>query len=260
MKKLLALCAGLMLVASSAYAQANGLHMSWNACANNAAHTFDAAFACDGTPHNLYGTFSVAASTPGVVAMDGIIDYLFQSADVPSFWQFQSGGCNETGVAISAAKPTTVCGSLTENTTTVCSTGGTGCSAFITAYAFGPSINQPPNRGRMLVALARASTSPVTLAANTGTNAHYAWGLTYFEDNAQEIGGTCGGCPTGVSLTWNQAVFYNTSAVGGGEGIAVAISSADAGSADASVVSNCSACSLVGTHHRSWGQLKSLYR
>jgi hypothetical protein len=214
MKKLLVICAGLMLVASSAFAQ-TGLHMAWNACPNIAGNTPNGDFLCDGTPHNLYGTMSLGASVAGIVAMDGIIDYSFVSADVPSFWQFQAGGCNETGVAISAAKPTAGCGSLTQNTVTMCSTGGTGCSAFITAYAFGASINFPANRARMLIALARASTSPVTLAANVAPNAHYIWGLTYFEDNAEEIGGTCAGCGTGVALTWNQAVFYNTTATSG---------------------------------------------
>jgi hypothetical protein len=261
MKKLLVLCAGLMLVASAASAQVNGLHMSWAACPNQVGHLPDGAFTCDGSLHSLYGTFNVAASTPGVVAMDGIIDLLFQSPGVPSFWQFQTGGCNETGVAISAAKPAAGCGTAANNTTTLCSAGGAGCSAFITAYAFGASINQPANRARMLIALARASTSPVTLA-NTLVlpNAHYAWNLNFFEDNASEIGGPCDGCGTGVSFTWNQAVFYNTSAMSGGEGVAAAVSSADVGSADASSFSNCTGCQTVGARNRSWGQLKSLYR
>jgi hypothetical protein len=258
MKKLLVLCAGLMLVASSAFAQ-TGLHMSWLACPNIAGNAPADDFLCDGNIHSLYGTVSVAAPVAGVVAMDGIIDYLYVTPDVPTFWQFQAGGCNETGVAISAAKPTAGCGTALQNSTIICSAGGAGCSAFITAYAFGASINQPPNRARMLIALARASTSPITMAANTGTNAHYAWNLNFFEDAAEEIGGTCAGCGTGVSLTWNQAVFYNTTATTGGEGVAIAISSADPGS-NANAFSNCAGCAAVPTRNRSWGQLKSLYR
>jgi hypothetical protein len=263
MKKLLVLCAGLMLVASTAFAQGNGLHMSWTACPNTAGNTPNGDFLCDASEiHSLYGTVSVGPNAvAGVVAMDGIIDLLFQSADVPTFWQFQAGGCNETGAAISAAKPAAGCGAAAANTTTLCSAGGAGCSAFITAYAFGPVINQPPNRARLLIALARASTSPVNLAVNTGTNAHFAWNLNFFEDAAEEagVGGTCVGCPTGVSLTWNAAVFYNTSATTGGEGTAAVITSGDPGS-NANAFSNCAGCAAVPTRNRSWGQLKSMYR
>src|SRR5262245_38940509 len=127
MKKLLLICAGLMLVASSAFAQ-NGLHMAWNACPNTAGNSPNGDFLCDASAvHQLYGTVSVGAPVAGIVAMDGIIDLAFQSADVPSFWQFQSGGCNETGVAISPAKPSVGCGAALANTVTLCSTGGTGC-------------------------------------------------------------------------------------------------------------------------------------
>jgi hypothetical protein len=259
MKKILVLCGALMLVASTAFAQ-QGLHMRWLGCANNAASSPTEDFTCDGTPHNLHGTFSVAASTPGVVAMDGIIDLLYQTPDVPAFWQFQAGACNESGLALADSKPTVGCGTALQNTTTLCGTGGTGCDAFITAYAYGAVINFPANRARLLFTLARASTSPVTLAASVAPNAHFAFLFTFFEDNATEIGGACDGCLTGVSMTWNQAVLYNTNATTGGEGIAASISSADPGSADAHSFSNCPGCSAVSTKARSWGQLKSLYR
>lgn len=258
MKKILLLCCGLMLVASAAFAQ-QGLHMSWATCPNLGGLTSDD-FTCDGTPHSLNGTFSVAASTPGVVAMDGILDMLFASANTPTFWQFQSGGCNESGLALADAKPLSGCGTLTQNTTTLCGSGGTGCDAFITAYAFGGSIGFPANRSRLLITLARSSTSPVILAANVAPNAHFAFQFTFFEDNASEVGGPCDGCLTGVSITWNQAIFYNTSAAAGGEGIAANLSSADPGSANATTYSNCTGCSTVESKSRSWGQLKSLYR
>jgi hypothetical protein len=259
MKKILLLCCGLMLVASAAFAQ-QGLHMSWVACPNVVGNAPSEDFTCDGTIHQLHGTFSVAASTPGVVAMDGILDMLFASANTPTFWQFQSGGCNESGLALIDAKPAAGCGTLTANTNTLCGSGGTGCDAFITAYAFGGSIGFPPNRSRLLITLARASTSPVTLAANVTPNAHFAFLFQFFEDNASEVGGGCDGCLTGASITWNQAIFYNTSATAGGEGIAANLSSADPGSANATTYSNCAGCATVETKTRSWGQLKSLYR
>jgi hypothetical protein len=264
MKKLLVLCAGLMLVASVASAQitrpvGKGLQLAWTSCANTAGAVQDYAFTCDGSVHNLNGTLSVDASTPGVVAMDGILDYLFQTPTTPAFWQFQGGGCNETGIVIIDAKPSTGCGALTLNTNTLCGTGGGGCDAFITAYAFGSSIGFPENRARMLIALARSSTSPVTLAASAAQAAHFVFQLQFFEDNASEIGGACDGCLTGTSVTWNSAILYNTAATTGGEGIAADVRSSDPGSIPNSF-SNCSGCQTVPTKNRSWGQLKSLYR
>ena len=61
MKKLLALCAGMMLIASAAMAQ-QGLHMSWVNCPNIAGNTSDQVFSCDpleGAVYFLNGTFSL---------------------------------------------------------------------------------------------------------------------------------------------------------------------------------------------------------
>jgi len=267
MKKFLVLCAGMMLVASAAMAQGNGLHMSWVNCPN-AGGLPSEAFPCDGSGlHNLNGTLSVAASTPGVVALDGIIDLLFNGrADTPAFWQFQSGGCNNSGLALSAARPGTGCGVLTAtaangNTNTLCGSGGTGCTPFITGYAFGGSIGFPANRARLVFTQARSAAAPVTLAANALTGAHFVFTFSFFEDNAVGVGGgECEGCEASAGITWNQAVLYNTNASTGGEGIAVAISSGDPGSANASTGANCVACVTVPNKSRTWGQLKSLYR
>jgi len=264
MKKLLTLCAGMMLVSSAAMAQ-DGLHMAWTACANSGG-TPTETFLCDGgTVHQLQGTFSVALSTPGVVAMDGIIDFIFPSTptQVEPFWQFQQNGCNFSGLALTAGKPGLGCGGLlpsTGNTNTLCGTGGTACTPF-SGYAYGSSINFPANRGRLLITLARASSSPVTLAANTGVGAHFGFTLAFFEDNAVGLGGgECAGCQSSVGMTWNQAVFYNTAATAGGEGIAANLSSTSPGSGNASVGANCVSCATVGSRSRTWGQLKSLYR
>jgi hypothetical protein len=263
MKKLLALCAGMMLIASAAMAQ-GALHMTWNSCPNTAGAAPSIAFSCDpingGEIYNLIGTFTVAASTPGVVAMDGIIDWLFpNSPDVPAFWQFQGGGCNETGLVLIDGRPGTIC--ATNNSITLCSSGGGGCDGVITAYGLGSNVPAlgALNRARLLITLARASTSPVTLAANVAPAQHFAFQFQFFQDNAVGGGaGECAGCNEPAAATWNQAIFYNTSALAGEEGIAVNLSSASPGS-DANVGAN-GAAVTVSTTKKSWGSLKSLYR
>lgn len=266
MKKLLALCAGMMLIASAAMAQ-GALHMTWNACPNTAGAAPSNTFSCDplggGEIYDLFGTFTLAASTPGVVAMDGIIDWLFPtSPDVPAFWQFQQGGCNETGLVLLDARPTVTAICASNNSIALCASGGGACDGVITAYGLGSQVPAlgAPNRARLLITLARSAASPVTLAANIAPAQHYAFDFQFYQDNA--VGGglnECAGCQAEAAATWNQAIFYNTAAAAGEEGIAVNLSSASPGS-DANVGVNCTTCVAVGNEKKTWGQLKSLYR
>lgn len=261
MKKFLALCAGMMLLASAAMAQTNGLQLAWNNCANVAGSAPAAQFDCaplDGSIYQLFGTFSLASPAANVIAVDNIIDNLFPDTptSVPAFWQFQTGGCNNSGIALGNSKPVGLCGGGTVNTITLCGSGGSGCPAsFITAYGVGVG---GPNRGRLLMTLARSAAAPVTLG---NTVRHFAFVLNFFMDNAPDgAGGGCDGCNASVGTTWNNAIFYNN-AVGGStdEATAVVLSSTDPGSTP-SVGANCVSCVSVSGKSKTWGQLKSLYR
>src|SRR5262245_55086108 len=108
MKRMLVLGAAMMLFASAAFAQGKGLHMTWAACPNHPAATSTEDFLCEGEGlvHSLHGTLSVTTSVPGVVALDGIIDLLFETPFIPTFWQFQDGACNESGIQLFDARPT----------------------------------------------------------------------------------------------------------------------------------------------------------
>jgi len=264
MKKLLALCAGMMLLASAAMAQTNGLQLAWGACANNALATPTQVFDCDpfgGSTYTLYGTFSLAAPAANIIAVDNIVDFLYPDppADVPPFWQFQGGGCNNAGLTLTHVRPaTTFCASAT-NSILLCGSGGSSCNSFITAYVFGASVGFSPDRARLFTTIARPASSPVTL---TNTTRHYMFGLNFFMDLAPDPatpGSGCAGCSDAVGITWNNAVFYNNAAGAGQEATGVVLSSTDPGSTP-STGANCVACVTVPTKAKSWGQLKSLYR
>jgi len=250
MKKLLLLCAALALVAAPA--SASGLLMAWNACSGMALATSSQVFDCDPANeavHSLYGTFFLDAATPGVVAMDGIIDLSFNGqSNVPAFWHYEGGGCNSTGLGLIDGRPAATICSTANAATTLCAAGGTACDGVITAYG----VNYGgPNRARLLFTLARASTDPASLAATTK---YFAFEFDFYMIKA----GDCAGCATPTSLAWNQAVLYNTAAVGG-EGTAAVLSSTDPGSSP-SVCSNAPICDNVPVKNKTWGQLKSLYR
>lgn len=269
MKKLLGLCAGMMLLASAAMAQTNGLQLAWGACENSLLDTPTQAFDCapfDGSIYTLYGTFSLAAPAAGIIAVDNIVDFLFPDppADVPAFWQFQGGGCNNSGLTLSHVKPagTATCGGVsgaTGNSILLCGSGGSACNSFITAYVFGAAVGFPADRARLFTTIARPASSPVTL---NNLNRHYMFALNFFMDNAPDPstpGSGCAGCGDAVGITWNNAVFYNTSAGSGQEATGIVLSSTDPGSTP-STGANCTACVTVPNKTKTWGQLKSLYR
>jgi hypothetical protein len=208
--------------------------------------------------YSLVGTFGLASPAPNVLAMDGIIDLtFFEPLDVPPFWQFQAGGCNQLGLAITGGRPAG-CDSGT-NSQTLCGSDGTECGAFITGYGFGSDINFPPNRARLLIALGRAYPNVVVLPASaTATDAHFAFELHFYMDNAPNVDGEgCLGCYSGVNIKWTEAVLYNPSSPNRPEGIAAFLTDLDPGSGDAGVVAN---PGVLPARPTTWGQLKTLYR
>src|SRR5262245_773373 len=221
MKTLLFLC-GMTIIGRAAFAQNQGLHLKWGACPNNPAATAVEDFACDGSvnPHLLHGTFSLNTSVTSVRFMDAIIDLLFAQPDVPPFWQFQAQGCNETGLGVIDARPAApACAVAPANTNSLCGAGGVSFSPLL--FVFDAAQGFPANRVRLMISFGRGEQSLTMLAPNTGTNAHFAFVLQFFEDSALELGGACDGCLTGVSITWNQAMFSS------GESIVATLSSSD---------------------------------
>jgi hypothetical protein len=258
----------LALVAAPAQA-ANGLHLAWGTCANTTGAMRSVDLSCDSTSgvvYSLVGTFGLAGTMSHPIAMDGVLDFTFiGSADVPPFWQFQMGGCNEAfafngvegGPILLSSRPTS-CDRLT-NSSTFCGTGGLRCTPFITDYFIGAAASLPPNRARMTIVLAGSDLSvPPDLNATSSTSAHFAFQLQFFMDHAPNAaGGGCAGCYTGVSVVWSEATFYNTFSPTQPEAVAGHLTRDDPGSTDAEVLAN---PAVVAAKPSTWGRLKSLYR
>jgi len=257
MKKFLALCAGMMLLASAAMAQTNGLQLAWNACANTAGATPAQAFDCDPasllSPFSLYATFSLATPATNIIASDQIVDFIYPNTPdhIPPFWHFEGLGCNEFGLGESHIKPVNAVCAAT-NDQALCGVGGSFCISFTTGYVFGSAVNFPENRARLFISVARQATQPTTIG---NTTRHYMFGLSFAMDNAI----TCAGCADPVGIPWNSAVRYTTSATTGQEAPVTFLSSTDPGSTP-SVGVNCTSCVTVSAKTKTWGQLKSLYR
>ena len=180
-------------------ASAVGLTLNWGGCIGAGTVTnqeFDCVHGLG--PYSLVMNMQPPALT-GFFAVDLVLDLQTSQAALSPFWHFESGGCNEVGLTITANRssiPNVGCLS------TVTGTTGAGVSSLITAYApgFGGASN-----ARLLVTVARASSSPINLTA--GSN-YYLSHLIFALDLATEGGGSCDGCSEGATIFWNSATLY----------------------------------------------------
>lgn len=250
MKKAILLAAALTLAASSA--SASSLYYAWNTCFHDGGVS-TVTFICDDfSPSTSYATYELTAAASGVVAISGILDLAVNgSPDLPSFWHMEGGGCNDGGVAIDDNRtPCTNTGGLP----TFTGSTGQNTDAFVTAYGVGIG---GPNRARVLTSVNRASSNPATISASPAR--HFAFKLNWNDDNAQEAGGACVGCPALVSQALNAIVLESAFTGASGDAVAAVITSADPGS-QASTCVNGAGCDVVPVKNRTWGQMKALYR
>jgi len=250
MKKLILIAAAL-LVASVGVAGASQLEAAWTNCNGAVNFTKSIDFDCaneqnsgNGVTYELFHNFTLSTAIPGVIAAQGIMNYVFQSPGIPDWWVMTGGGCNDGSVDFNYLRSTTCTGS----STLLCGTSAAVCSGSGVAgigYAYGA-----PNKARAIIALARPSTSPVNLTAAK----HYAWRILFFMDNPNGFG-PCAGCETPVTITLDYLDIFD------GSGGQFSIGSAD-GASDPSACVNIGAapCTAIPTYSKTWGQLKALYR
>lgn len=257
MKKVLLLCA--VVLAFAATSANAALNLAWNDCFGKAGGTASNTVTFDcaggGGPYKLIGSFVMLAPLINAVALDVIIDVTDGlPAPIPSFWQFQTGGCNELGVAIVADRSASGTCSVAPAYSTLWGSTGSAATALITAYGLG---THGPNTGRLLASIARASSSPINVSGPP-TN-YYAFTLTFTTDNAIEGGGgSCLGCPDPVQIVWNKGILYSVSGAVGSEAAPVELSSTDPGSNPGVGVNAPS--NPTAARSKTWGAVKALYR
>jgi hypothetical protein len=187
----LALLAALPQVASA------GLDLTWNACNTSASGADNVVLNCaTPTAAQLFANFQSPQAITQFVAMDIVVDLRTGGGTLPPFWHFESGGCNATGLSLSVSKPTTQCPSATN--ATPWGPLGTEATSGISAINLGQG---GVDRERILIAIARPSTSPFSLSS--GQN-YFGFELDLATDNAA----SCGGCTTPAVIGWSTAVLY----------------------------------------------------
>lgn len=243
-----ALAAVMALVAAPASAQ---LDLSWRNCVvqstSEPAAQANESFSCLGTntTYLLHGSFRVSRRIPEAIQLEAYIDLRVESsATLEPFWHFETGpaGCNATGIETKDAK----------------SESG-GCAAYATPWGedgehsgagafYTPYFQGAPNRGRLVVYVARSAADPVPLDSLTN---YYGFHLVFKMTNAQQ----CSGCNEPVVLVWNSA------RVGSPDGTFFEWSGYEKGTSCARIngasTSTCGATPLLNT---TWGRIKTLYR
>jgi hypothetical protein len=197
MRRTSTLLALLCLVAPARPAEA-GLDLTWSACNTQPTGTGDIALDC-GNPDavaKLFGNFQSPVAIPGFLAMDAVIDIRTSGSTLAPFWHFESGGCNEGAFLLFDAKPSTECPSAS-NANPWGPNGNESFSA-ITLIQAGRGGD---NRTRVLMTIARPSTTPVPVAAGQNT---FAFELDLVNTNEA----SCTGCSTPAVIGWSYAALY----------------------------------------------------
>lgn len=240
----------LLLLASPAWAQNGTLRMRWSACPGDPASVASTLFDCDGQAGSVYhllSAFTFQDTAHGVVRMEGVMDFMFpNSIQVPPFWHFEIGSCNNDGIEYSDARPATGCAGVTS---TLCGVGGSACVGWMTEYLVGSGAGLPTNRAQLYFRNERSPSSPVTLASG---RTHFGFEIRLLMTHAQAA--TCSGCSQVGMLTWGQAAFFDAAGT-----MIAQMTSTDPGS-DATVNVNCPSCGIVSSRGTTWGLLKLLYR
>jgi hypothetical protein len=226
-----------------AAAEAAGIQLQWNSCLDSPGAADSVRFDCNttgGSVYSLCGTFVLDATTPDIIAMDGVVDVTPNTPALPAFWHLESGGCNESGLAISDARPGTCSGELED----LCGPSGAGCETVIT---FVPDPGGLSN-GKLLFTIYRSA--PATLAGQPARQ--FAMRLQMGMVNA----GQCGGCSEKVRFTWDYATFFSPTGPLSPQSVITTVTAADPDSRASVTASGDS----VPVGARTWGRLKALYR
>lgn len=235
----------LLIVATPA--SAGGINLSWSECGNGG--TMNRAFACNtnsGT-QSLVVSFEPLVDMSNVTGLKALIDIQFDGVSIPDWWQLGVGGCRE--------------GSLTLDPNFIgagfCADfwGGQGIGSW--TYVAGSGYS---NRAQVAVNITLAAGgAPVSVGTEY-------YGFRLILDDSKAIGsGACTGCATPACLIVDEVTLVRPNA-SGGDYLICDPRDRNFASWQGTIAFQCPAihsvpyCQSSAEVHRTWGQIKSLYR
>ena len=225
---------------------AEGLYLTWNACAFEPQASPVRMFACDTNADTMriHAAFTVAQPVDSVIGLEVVVDIQHESPTLPDWWRFDAGGCRagalrtdvQFGNVVRCADPWT----------------GDGVASF-PSY----TVTQPrggANQARIKAGVGVLPSDPRILAADTPYNAVRIGIVTIQTTDT----GACTGCAGKACLVLNSIWIKR---VPGAEGGDVFVSTPGAGQANWATWQGAGAdCAAVPVRRSTWGAVKSLYR
>jgi hypothetical protein len=141
----------------------------------------------------------------GVYSVEAVLDLQSVRPTLGSFWHFEDGGCNATGLTITPNASTLGGSNVVGCLPTFTGSSGAGVQSVITSYAPGMG---GANHARLVATISRSASSPINTAL--GSN-YYLSHLVFTADRAVEAGEFCLGCPDAMTITWSSATLYTVS-------------------------------------------------
>ena len=225
---------------------AEGLYLTWNACAFEPQASPVRLFGCntDADTMRLHAAFTVAQPLDNVIGVEVVIDLQHESPTLPDWWRFEAGACR-AGALRSDVQFGTVPGCADPWT-------GTGVASFPSYTATQPRGGA--NQARIKAGAGVLPSDPRTLAADTP---YHAARIVIVASKTTGAG-ACSGCAGKACLVLNSIWIKRTPGAPGGD---VFVSTPGPAEANWAVWQGTGAnCSAVPVRRSTWGAVKGLYR
>lgn len=225
-------------------ARADSLRLNWGDCPEGLGSSVKTS-TCNAplAVESLVSSFDLSAPVDSVIGMEVVVDLVSDSATLPNWWHFESGGCNSG--ALSASGDFTAIGGCSNpwNSTV---------SGLVQAYVVGQPRGAA-NTARMIFTIFVLASQQVSLEA---ANPYYAGILRLSHSRSSGVN-ACSGCATPVCLVLNSILVLRRP---GSVPEQVQVSPSGGNGHWASWQGSTADCNLVPVRNRTWGAIKSSYR
>lgn len=255
MKKVLITAALLALTASTAFAAAGNIALSWSNCYQNTAtlvNRNDACYVCPNTTdHRLISSFDSPVTTSQYVGVTTIIDITHGSTGIPDWWNFATGACRANAVLVG----------LYTGTGLLCVDPLAG------ANLNGPLLvvlngNKGPNTQRWVSDNSRDNVAPLTTGSAYIAQQHTITHLkTTVDCDASDPTPVCLGCATPAVFALNEVQLYlRTPVEPGNQDIYILTNPGSYRHYSGTNNGHISIGVPTPVQNKSWGAVKALYR
>ena len=243
----LVLSTGVLAVVPAPARAAEGLFLTWNACAFEPGASPVRAFACDTNEDTLrlHVAFTLGQPVDNVIGLEVVVDIQHESATLPDWWRLDPAGCRA-----GALRADVQFGAVAGCADPWAGDGVAGFPSFTVTLPRGGA-----NQARIKSGVGGLPSAPRTLAADTP---YHAVRLVIVA-NQTTATGACAGCLPRACLVLNSIWIKRTPGAPGGDVFISTPGPLEAnwaawqgtGGAD---------CTLVPVRRQTWGAVKSLYR